>query len=419
MNFTGIINFIKRPTSTVLRYTEFRHYIITRFFFILVLSMQATLIGWKVFEITKDPFSIGLIGLFEFLPAFIMAFYAGYIIDKTDKRKLLVLSIAGNLLLTLSFAYITSNWASSQLSKAALLIIIYSIAFLTGIARSFSGPTSFAMLGSLVPKEEISNAVTWHSGTWQIASVAGPALAGVLYGILGITITFSIMLAMMLIALISCFLIKPIPPFLQKENETMSNSIREGIKFVWQSKEILGVLSLDLFAVFFGGATAMLPYFSDVILKSGPIGLGLLRSCPALGAFVTMVFLKSLPINNNQGKIMLWCVAGFGCAMIVFGISTTFWISALALFISGLLDGISMIVRSTVLHLKTPEHMKGRVSSLNSIFIMSSNELGAFESGFMSKILGVIPSVIFGGSMTIGIVVLTWIKNPSIKKIQY
>lgn len=412
-------SFKKHLSLSALRFKEFKSYLVARFFFILVLSMQATLISWTVFKITKDPFSIGLIGLFEFFPAFVMAFYSGYIIDKSDKRKILFWSITSNLVLTILFAYVTSSHAEKNLSQSLILGFIYAIAFSTGIARSFSGPASFALLGNLVPKDELTNAITWHSGTWQVASVGGPAIAGILYGIIGISFTFSLMISMMVIAMIGSFFIKPKPPIKSELKETMFQSIKEGFRFVWKTKEILGVLSLDLFAVFFGGATALLPYFSDVILKTGPMGLGMLRSAPALGAVAVMVLINFIPLDKNQGKIMMFCVAGFGVSIIAFGLSDIFWISALALFISGLLDGISILVRSSVLQLKTPENMKGRVSSLNSIFIMSSNELGAFESGFMSKFLGAVPSVVFGGMMTIGVVVFTWIKIPSIKKIEY
>ena len=410
---------LRPPSFSVLGISEFRHYLIARFFFILVLSMQATLISWTIFKLTKDPFSIGLIGLFEFFPAFIMAFYAGYIIDKSDKRKLLSLSIGANLILTISFAFITSQFASEQMDKKMLIALIYTISFGTGLARAFSGPTSFAMVGNLVPKEELANAINWHSGSWQVASVGGPALAGLLYASAGITITFSLMIVLMLIAVITSLLIKPKPPLPSEAKETMMQSIKEGFKFVRKTKEILGVLSLDLFAVFFGGATAMLPYFSDVILKTGPQGLGLLRSAPALGALTVIILINFIPMQKKQGRTMLFCIAGFGASIILFGISELFWLSALALFISGLLDGISILVRSSVLQLKTPENMKGRVSALNSIFIMSSNELGYFESGFMARMLGVIPSVVFGGAMTIGISIFTWLKIPSIKKIEY
>lgn len=414
-----MFRFFKHRSFAALRYPEFRIYIIARFFFIMVLTMQATLISWEVFAITKDPFSIGLIGLVEFIPAVIMAIYSGYIIDKSDKKKLLHLSLAGNLILTILFALITSEHALAIFSKSAVLFCVYIIAFLTGIARAFSGPTSFALVSMLVPKQKLPNATSWHSSSWQIAAVSGPAVGGLLYGEKGITFAFMTMIIMLTFAVVVMFFIKPKPPVALLDKEPMLKSIKEGFRFVWQSKEILGVLSLDLFAVFFGGATALLPYFSDEILKTGPEGLGILRSAPGIGAILVMLIINFIPMKKEQGKIMLYCVAGFGLMMIVFGLSTFFWISFAALLISGILDGISVIVRSTVLQLKTPDTMKGRVSSLNSIFIISSNELGAFESGFASRLMGVVPAVVFGGTMTIGIVIYNWIKNPTIKHLSY
>lgn len=414
-----MFRFFRHKSFAALRYTEFRMYIIARFFFIMVLTMQATLISWEVFAITKDPFSIGLIGLVEFIPAVIMAIYSGYIIDKSDKKKLLHLSLAGNLILTILFALITSKHALAIFNKSAVLICIYIIAFLTGIARAFSGPTSFALVSMLVPKQKLPNATSWHSSSWQIAAVSGPAVGGLLYGEKGITFAFIIMIIMLSFAVLVLFFIKPKPPVAILKKEPMLKSIQEGFRFVWHSKEILGVLSLDLFAVFFGGATALLPYFSDQILKTGPEGLGILRSAPGIGAIMVMLIINFIPMKKQQGKIMLLCVGGFGLMMIVFGLSTLFWISFAALLISGILDGISVIVRSTVLQLKTPDAMKGRVSSLNSIFIISSNELGAFESGFASRLMGVVPAVVFGGMMTIGVVVYNWVKNPTIKSLNY
>ena len=410
---------LRHKSFAALRYNEFRIYIAARFLFIMVLTMQATLISWEVFAITKDPFSIGLIGLVEFVPAVIMAIYSGYIIDKSDKKKLLHYSLAANLILTILFAYITSEHALQIISKPTVLFAVYTIAFLTGIARAFSGPTSFALVSMLVPKDELPNAISWHSSSWQIAAVSGPAVGGLLYGEKGITFAFIIMIIMLSVSVLIMFFIKPKPPLIVLNKEPMLKSIQEGFRFVWQSKEILGVLSLDLFAVFFGGATALLPYFSDQILKTGAEGLGILRSAPGIGAILVMLIINFLPLKKQQGRIMLLSVAGFGLMMIVFGLSTFFWLSFAALLLSGILDGISVIVRSTVLQLKTPEAMKGRVSSLNSIFIISSNELGAFESGFASRLLGVVPAVVFGGVMTVGIVAYNWVKNPTIKKLSY
>lgn len=414
-----MFNFLKHKSLSAFQHTEFRTYVVARFFFIMVLTMQATLISWKVFEITHDPFSIGLIGLVEFVPAVIMAIYSGYIIDKSDKKKLLHLSVSANLLLTILFTYITSKQASITLSEHTILVLIYFIAFCTGIARAFSGPTSFALVSMLVPKEKIPNAISWHSSSWQIAGVGGPAIGGLLYGAKGITFTFTLMIIMMSISVLILFFISPKPPATVMKGEPMLKSIREGFKFVWNTKEILGVITLDLFAVFFGGATALLPYFSDVILKTGAQGLGILRAAPGIGAIIVMLVINFIPMKSNQGKWMLLCVAGFGFSIIAFGISSWFWISFAALLLSGLLDGISIIVRSTVLQLHTPEQMKGRVSALNSIFIISSNELGAFESGFASRLMGVVPSVVFGGAMTIGIALYTWWKRPSVRNITY
>jgi hypothetical protein len=240
-----------------------------------------------------------------------------------------------------------------------------------------------------------------------------------MYGLWGITVSFIVMIVMMTIAVLTLFLIDAKPPATVIKKETMLKSIAEGFRFVWKTKEILGVISLDLFAVFFGGATALLPYFSDVILKTGPEGLGILRAAPGIGAILVMLVINFIPMRKNQGRTMLLCVAGFGTMMIVFGLSEFFWLSFAALLISGLLDGISIIIRSSVLQLKTPEEMKGRVSALNSIFIISSNELGAFESGFAARLLGVVPAVVFGGSMTVGIVIFTWLKAPMVRKIEY
>jgi predicted MFS family arabinose efflux permease len=275
------------------------------------------------------------------------------------------------------------------------------------------------MVSQLIPKDELPNAITWHSGSWQIGAVSGPALAGILYGTIGVTPTFSIMIGLFVAALIPISLLRPKPPVPQTGQESMLLRIREGFRFVWRTKEVLGTMSLDLFAVFFGGATALLPYFADVILKTGPQGLGMLRSAPAVGSLFVLAWVTFRPLQKQQGKLMMLCVAGFGAMIILFGLSQMFWLSIFALFMSGVLDGISVIVRSTILQLKTPDEMRGRVASLNSIFIMSSNELGAFESGFTSRLMGVVPAVVFGGTMTLAVVVFTWLKVPTLKKLEY
>ncbi|HUR12270.1 MAG TPA: MFS transporter [Flavitalea sp.] len=403
----------------VLRIPEFQRYLISRFFFIITLTMQATIISWKVYELTRDPFSIGLIGLIEFVPAFCMAFYSGYLIDRSEKRSLLLYSILGNLLCTGTLCFITGSYATGHYSLTTILFTIYGVIFSTGLLRAFSGPTSFALVTQLIPRDQVANATTWHTGVWQVGAVTGPAIAGLLYASIGVTLTFYGMLLSMAIAAVGVFLIskKGITPGIEKEK--LLESLKKGFRFVWHTKEVLGALSLDLLAVLFGGATALLPVFADRILHVGPQGLGLLRSAPAMGSVLVLILLTFWPMRKNQGKIMLLCVAGFGLMMIVFGLSETFWLSMAALFISGMVDGVSVIVRSTILQLKTPDEMRGRVAALNSIFIMSSNELGAFESGFTAKLMGTVTAVVFGGCMTLGVTIGTWLKAPSLRKLRY
>ncbi|HEX2683022.1 MAG TPA: MFS transporter, partial [Ferruginibacter sp.] len=378
-----------------------------------------TIIAWKVYDLTKDPFSIGMIGLVEFVPAFCMAFYSGHVIDKSDKRSLLFRSVAGNFVLTGVLCFFTSALAIQYFPQGWLLLAIYIVIFCTGILRSFSGPTSFALLSQLVPRDLLANATLWHSGSWQVGAVAGPALAGLLYASIGITNTFYLMLVLMAIAIAGLIFIKPKPYAGERRQEKILESIKKGFQFVWHSKEVLGALSLDLFAVLFGGATALLPLYADKILKVGPEGLGMLRSAPALGSVVVLMMITFRPLKKNQGKVMLLCVAGFGICIITFGLSDIFWLSMLALFISGIIDGVRVIVRSTILQLKTPDEMRGRVAALNSIFIMSSNELGAFESGLAARLLGTVTAVVFGGGMTLAVVVYTWFKAPTLRKLEY
>ena len=405
--------------NQALQFREFRLYIISRFFFILVLNMQATMISWKVYEMTKDPFSIGLIGLTEFIPAVIMAFYAGHVIDRSDKRNMMLYSFIANFTLSSLLMVVTFSDIITKIGQSNSLLLIYAGVFCTGILRAFSGPTSFALVSQLVPKEHLPNATTWHSSSWQIATVSGPALAGVLFGSIGITHTFYLVLIGLFIGTLSVYAISNKPAILVNREETLVQSIKQGFGFVWKTREILGTISLDLFAVFFGGATALLPYYADVILHTGPQGLGLLRSAPAIGSLAVLGLITLRPLKKQQGKLMLLCVGGFGAMIILFGVSDLFWLSILALFMSGVLDGISVIVRSTILQLKTPDHMRGRVASLNSIFVMSSNELGSFESGVTARLMGAVPAVVFGGCMTIAVVITTWFKAPEIRKMNY
>ena len=275
------------------------------------------------------------------------------------------------------------------------------------------------MIGSIIPKELLANATTWNQGIWLSASVIGHALVGFLIVGLGNTGALLIICTLVITGLAYLFQLKLKPPLNEKGEKKTIESVKEGLRFVFSTKEVLGALSLDLFAVLFGGAVAMIPVFAKDILKTGPVGFGWLNAAADIGSILVVIGLTMFPLKKQQGKKLLFAVGGFGICIILFGISQLYWLSFTVLLLSGLLDGISMVIRGTILQLKTPDHMRGRVMSVNSMFINSSNELGQFESGVASKLMGVVPSVVFGGSMTILVVVITWLKAPSLRKMEY
>ncbi len=402
-----------------MRFAEFRHLMIGRFSFIMGLRMLGTLVGWWIYELTNEPFAIGLIGLAEVIPAVSLSLYAGYIIDISEKRKLLLKGIGFYLTCALLLLFLSTNFSAAQLSKYWIAFCIYIIIFFTGIIRAFTGPTFGTMVASIVPKSNLQNATTWNQGIWLSASVSGHATVGFLIAFIGNTNSLIIINCMILIGLLFLNQLKSKPPLNERGVKTGLDSVKEGLIYVYQTKELLGALSLDLFAVFFGGAVAMIPVFAKDILKVGAIGFGWLNAAADIGAIIIIVMLTFYPLRSRQGKKLLLAVGGFGVCIIVFALSKLFWLSFFVLVISGILDGISMIVRGTIVQMKTPDHMRGRVMSVNSMFINSSNELGQFESGMAAKLLGVIPSVIFGGFMTILVVTSTWFKAPTLRKMEY
>lgn len=275
------------------------------------------------------------------------------------------------------------------------------------------------MVATTVPRNLLQNATTWNQGVWLSASVTGHASVGFFIALIGNTGSLLVITGMVVAGIAFMYLLKPKPPLNVAGQKTGFDSVKEGLRFVFETKEVLGALSLDLFAVFFGGAVAMIPVFAKDILAVGPIGFGWLNAAADIGSIIVIVILTFLPLQKKQGKVLLYAVAGFGLCIIVFGFSKIFWLSFAVMVLSGILDGISMIVRGTIVQIKTPDNMRGRVLSVNSMFINSSNELGQFESGIAAKLLGVVPSVIFGGSMTLLVVIITWIKAPSLRKMEY
>ncbi len=299
-----------------------------------------------------------------------------------------------------------------------IAILICVIIAFTGAIRAFSGPTFSALIAQIVPKDILPSAAAISSATWLIGSICGHAVAGFLIAFLGITNTFFVIIAFVIVGymLLSKLSVKPV--FVTSATKTWQ-SVKEGINYVFKTKELLGALSLDLFAVLFGGAVALVPIFAKDILHVGPIGFGWLNAAADIGSIISVTFLTVRPLQRQQGRILFYAVAGFGICIIFFAISTVFWLSFAALLLSGCMDGISVIIRSTILQLKTPDELRGRVMSVSSMFINSSNELGQFESGVAAKLMGTVTSVIFGGCMTIGVVVFTWFKAPSLRKMEY
>ena len=382
-----------------------------RFFLTFAFQIQAVVIGWHIYSLTKDPFSLGLIGLAEAIPAISIALYAGYVADKTDKKKLLVWVISAMAVCSIVLFYITLPENINHISAKASIPIMYIMIFGIGIARGFYAPAAFSLMAQIIPKEHYGNSSTWNSGSWQTASILGPAVGGLLYGFAGVTACFTVILLFIGISLIFVIFFVSLKPAQYIPKENIIDSLSAGIRFVFNSKMLLGALSIDLFSVFFGGAVALMPVFANDILKVGAEGLGIMRAAPAVGAVITMFSMAKYSPMGKPWRNLLLAVTGFGLSIIAFGLSKNFYLSLLFLFFEGAFDSVSVIIRSTILQVLTPEDMRGRVSSVNSMFIGSSNEIGAFESGAAAKLMGTVPSVLFGGVMTLIIVSITYLKT--------
>ena len=402
-----------------LQHQEFRYFIVARFFLIMALRMLGTVAAYKLFKLTQSSFSIGLAGLSEFVPVFLLALYAGHVIDKSDKRTLLLKGILTYSLCVIALIVITSPWFESNVKTRSPQLFFYGVIFCTGAIRAFTGPTTNAILAQLVPRNILHFAANISSSTWLAASITGHASAGFFIAWFGVHTTFYIILGYVFIAATLVSLIKRKPVAITQKDIKAWDSVKEGLQFVFNNKIMLGAISLDLFAVLFGGAVALVPEFADKILQVGPIGFGWLNAAMDIGSVIMIVALTIKPMKKKQGYRLMYAVAGFGICIIVFGLSTWYWLSFLALVIAGMLDGISVIVRGTILQLTTPDDKRGRVSSVNSMFINSSNELGQFESGFMARAMGTVPSVVFGGCMTLLVVIITWFKAPGLRKFEY
>jgi MFS family permease len=399
----------------VIHVKNFRFYLLYRNFMTLASLMQSVIVGWQIYELSHNVLWLGFIGLAEVIPQVSISLFAGHYVDLWNRRKivnyttlLLILSSGILLLYTSNTAYFSE--------KFGILPIFFTI-FLTGLARGIISPAQVALLGQLLPRNLYANAAAWSSANWQVAAVMGPAIGGMVYGFFGIIPAYSLVFGLNILSFFMIMLLKVGRHEVIKTDEGVFTRIRSGINFVFKTPELLGAFTLDMFAVLFGGAVAMLPVFASDILFIGPQGLGLLRACPAIGATLMAFILMFHPPLKNTGKILFISVIGFGLCMIGFAFSTSFILSGILLILSGVFDNVSVVIRGTVLQLFTPDEMRGRVASVSSIFIGSSNELGAFESGVAAKIMGLVPSVVFGGIMTLAVVFTTIKVNKPLRKL--
>ncbi|MFN8309426.1 MAG: MFS transporter [Chitinophagales bacterium] len=407
---------IKNDPYAALRISGFRNFQLARFLQTFAVQMAETIIAWKVYEITHDKLALGLLGLSEALPFIVTSIYGGHAADTFNRYRIARFSIVG---ITLCFAAIGLFMSGdATLLKMYGALPIYIAIGASGIARGFMAPSYQSIFPQLLPRQLFANGATWASNTWQTAAVVGPAAGGLLYGFTNVEISFGFAIALMA-ASFFVFIRVPVqetPP--RTKQETLYDSLTAGLRFVFGKKEMLAAISLDLFAVLFGGAVALLPVFASDILHAGPQGLGVLRAAPFLGSVIMGLFLAFSPPVKSAGKNLFIAVTGFGLATIGFAFSHNFILSFFMLFLTGAFDNISVVIRQTILQLMTPDDMRGRVSSVNQIFISSSNEIGAFESGVAAKMLGTVPSVVFGGCMTLAVVGLIYTLVPSMRKLK-
>ena len=391
-----------------LRYKEYRWFLAGSLALTMATQIQTLVMGWQVYHLTRDPFSLGLIGLSEAAPFLGLSLVGGWAADRMDRRKLsllalLALILGAVLLLSLNLG-----------AGPKVVWPFYAIQALAGLGRAFNRPAFSALGTELVPREAYQNASTWRSSTMHLAQVAGPALGGLLYGFIGARTAYSVEAVLMCFALGAILQLRPRPRVPQ--NTPILRSLGEGVVFVFKNRLVLSAMSLDLFAVLFGGAVALLPVFALEVLHVGPQGLGVLRAGPAIGSVLMSFWLAHHP-PRRAGLTLLCCVAGFGLCWMGFAVSLSFWLSLGLLAVSGAMDNVSVVLRGTLIQTLTPPEMMGRVQAVSGFFIGSSNELGAFESGLAARLLGVVPSVVFGGCMTLGVVGFTSWKVPELRKL--
>jgi MFS family permease len=395
--------------GAALQHRDFRLFQGGRFAAVVGTQMLSVAVGWHVYEVTRSPLDLGYVGLAQFLPGFILALPAGHTADRFDRRRIVAICQA---------LYVLTALALLAVARTGSLAVwpIYALLVLFGASRGFSGPAAQALMPDLVPPEHFTSAVAWSSSAWQVATIVGPALGGVAYAAGGAALAYLLSALLFVVSFLAFAAIRTRSTH-QAESGRSWKTVLAGVEYVWRKKVVLGALSLDLFAVLLGGATALLPIYARDILHVGPSGLGVLRSAPGFGAAITALFLAYRPLGRHAGATLFACVALFGLATIVFGLSTSFPLSLAALVVLGASDLVSVVVRHTVVQLKTPPEMRGRVSAVNVVFIGASNELGEFESGVTAAFFGVVPAVVIGGLGTCAVVALSLWLFPDLRRV--
>jgi len=398
-----------------LRIPDFRRLLFANGTLTVAREAQVVVVGWQVFALTRDPLTLGLIGLAEALPYIGVALYAGHVADRTERR---MLGIAGTIGLAVSAIALLVLTMTAGALTAERVWPVYIVIALSATVRSFMRPAVYALSADVVPRELYPNAVAWRTSSWHLAAVAGPAAGGILYGFAGPAAAYGAVIAAMLVSLAFISSVEHrVRPGAKGDELPLGESLQIGIRFLIGEPVLLAAMTLDLFAVLFGGAVALLPAFAS-LLDAGPEGLGLLRSAPAIGSIAMGLWIAHRPPMRHAGPALLASVAAFGVCIVLFALSRTFWFSFAVLIASGLFDNVSVVIRSTLLQTRTPEHLLGRVSAVSQIFIGSSNEIGAFESGLAARLMGVVPSVVFGGCMTLLVVAVTAWRSPKLRKLR-
>jgi MFS family permease len=405
----------KHDPFAVLRVKEFNFFLAFRFFLTLGIQMQSVIVGWQVYALTDDVLYLGMIGLAEAIPFIMISFFSGHIADTFNRKRIVVFFTSLFILVTAFLLWLSQEKNLVLIEDYGVYPIFIAIAAV-GVIRGFLSAAIPSFMAQIVPRELYANAATWNSTLWHVASIVGPSLAGFMIAA-SYSAAYTMDISFIIIAFFSFILIANKPMPVKEKTESLFESISAGVKFVFKNQLILGALSLDLFAVLFGGAVALLPAFADEVLHAGAIELGFLRAAPAIGAVLMALLIAYKPPTHNAGRNLFLSVGAFGVATILFGLSTNFFWAFFFLFLTGAFDNVSVVIRHTILQLSTPDNMRGRVSAVNGIFIGSSNEIGAFESGATARAFGLKPSIVLGGILTVAVVLVTARLAPKLRKL--